>query len=47
MASRWFVFWIAMFVIASIQGNDSWWVWLILAALTSDDIGNLIKRRLK
>jgi hypothetical protein len=42
MVTRWYVLWIACFVIAMIREDGTEWVWLILAVLT--DAPNIAKQ---
>lgn len=44
MASRWFVFWIALFILSEIKGDGNWWIWLLFAALTGDPAQAIINK---
>lgn len=44
MASKWFVFCIAMFVIASINDSNMWPIWLFFAAITGDPTDSVVNK---
>ncbi len=45
--SRWYFFWLACFVASYARGDGAWVIFLVLAAMTSDDTYDTIKRRLQ
>lgn len=43
--SRWFMVWMAFYIVDAIKDNPICWLWLLFAALTKDtmsDIGKLL-----
>lgn len=44
MASRWFVFWIALFIIAYLKDSDTWIIWLLFAAMSGDSTQDLVRK---
>jgi hypothetical protein len=45
MASRWFVFWMSLFVIDIVREDGAAWLWLVFAVVCSDPLEEMQRKQ--